>query len=150
VRLLIALSLAILGMSAIAATEAQVAATRDTVLPPAVARALSDGARAELLLIFGPRDESSGKRQDAFFPNEMRFAQVRTFETDQLGAPGAEVWIAFPTAIDHWHHYTVAVHRSELFRLGGFAAPELLALDRALGPAKATEESRAPRDRRRS
>ena len=100
-RRLIALSLAILGMSAIATTEAQVAVKRETLLPPAVARALSDGARAELLLIFGPRDESGDKRQDAFFPNEMPFAQVRTFETDQLGAPGAQVWIAFSTGIDH-------------------------------------------------
>ena len=139
----IALALAILGLSGSAPSEAQVAAPRDTVLPPAVARIMSDGARAELLFISGPRGDSADKRQNAFFPSEMRLSEVRRFDTEQLGTPGAQIWIAFPNDVDHWHHYTVAVQDSEVFRLGGFPAPELLALDRALGPAKATESRRA-------
>ncbi|HKW09114.1 MAG TPA: hypothetical protein VJO33_01975 [Gemmatimonadaceae bacterium] len=142
-RLLITLALAMLNVSAIATSEAQVAASHDTAVPPMVARAISDGTRAELLLIFGPRADSGGKRRDAFFSNEMRLVEVRTFDSQALGVPGAQVWIAFPEGVDHWYHYTVAVRRSEVFRLGGFEAPELLAFDRALGSAKETESKRA-------
>lgn len=55
-RLTIALLIALLDMSAIPRSAAQVASVRDTVVPATVARVISDGARAELLLINGPRD----------------------------------------------------------------------------------------------
>jgi len=141
VTLRIVFAIALLDVAAMARSDAQVGTSRHLVPPPAVARVIYDGAFAELLLEFGPRDSSDAKRRS--FSYDIELSEVRTFETSSLGTPGAQVWIAFPGSVDHWHHYTVALLRSEVFRLGGFAAPELLALNLALGPAKGAEMQRA-------
>lgn len=54
---------------------------------------------------------------------------------ERWALPALRVWVAFPASVDHWHRYTVAEYGGRVFRLGGFQAPELLAIDRSLGSA---------------
>lgn len=60
-------------------------------------------------------------------------------DVDSIGIVGSiALWRATLNNVDHWHWYLLAANGGIVYRLGGFQAPELLAVDAAVGDAGAT------------
>ena len=124
-----AITAALLSSRAIAQRDVQPANA-----PPEVVQILEQGIRAELaLLLSGAGSDSVTRRLVLRISPRVKARIVTTLDTARWKAPGLRVWVAFPSEVDHWHHYTVAALEGSAYKLGGFASPETVAFDRALG-----------------
>ena len=115
-----------------AGLRAQGVARRSGMVPAAVDSVLARGIAIDLALSFASLRNLKARAQFERSAFESGFELQQTLEGRWL-PPGLQAWVGFPRGADHWHRYTVAEVDGRVFRLGGFQAPELLALDRALG-----------------
>ena len=125
------------------AAGAQIVADDGAKLPPPVAEALRLGMRTEFGLLLRPAADSASTAAHARMLSTARIRLETTFDSARWHAPGLRIWVAFPSGVDHWHRYTIAQLGARVFRLGGYPAPDLLALDTALATAKGQERTRA-------
>jgi hypothetical protein len=127
-------------------TSALVAQSRSPstdTLPTAVRRTMGEAVLADAALSLGGPPQSKALDMTPSIDYAREMLDEGTLDRGLWGAKGLTVWSAFPGNFDHAHRYTVAQVGHTLFRLGGFAAPELLALDDALGTSHNVEAQRA-------